>query len=917
MISEPGGCRRRFILFVSAHTIMLCIMKKDMKKIHLSLVHAAVGYNGKALIRDIEIGVDRGEIITLIGPNGAGKSTILRTITRQLKPVEGGIFLTEGNDQKNLEHFSPGELARRMAVVLTGRLQAELMTCRDVAAMGRYPYTGQMGILSEADERKVEQALAAVHALHLSERPFEAVSDGERQRILLARAICQEPEIIVLDEPTSFLDIRHKLELLSILHSMARKQGITVVMSLHEIDLAMKISDRVICVRGGEIFACGKPSEVLDDETVRRLYDLDPALGGFDTRTGSLQLCFAAGSSAPPAGLPEEVKGPAGPARPAQREKAAGSRQPSRQKTGIRIPRLMIAAPASGSGKTLITCGLLRLLQEKGLQPAAFKCGPDYIDPMFHRTVLGVPSRNLDTWFLPGKALSRSSYSVQWVLSHAVRRCGAEIALMEGVMGYYDGTGSSGTQASSRELALQTQTPAILVVDAKGMSRSIVPLLQGFVSCEKEERRIRGVILNRISAGMFPLMKKWIEEDTDLQVIGFVPQDRTIVWESRHLGLVRPEETAGIRDQIGYLASIMEKTIDVEALLALAQTAPPFKTSDIETAVTETEPAEAKNGKRETAQTETAQTETAKAFFSPEPVPNVVSFQACKTRPGKSTGPRIAVAMDEAFGFYYEDNFELLRECGADLVFFSPLHDKVFPPADGLILGGGYPELYAQTLAENASMKAQIRAGAAEGMPILAECGGFMYLQEYLEIPDPAEGKKPFPGEAPGRFSMCGILPGICRMTDHLVRFGYVELENREENPQSPEQSAGPGMRATNTAIGAAGSGIAAGTGYLKKGHRIRGHEFHYFDSTENGDACTAYKPGRTRSWGCMVVQGNIMAGFPHLYYRSDPAFAAGFVDRCRQYGDREGTEHGFVAAGSSKQNMGPADRGCRRSADR
>ncbi|MBE5998111.1 MAG: cobyrinate a,c-diamide synthase, partial [Sarcina sp.] len=557
----------------------------------------------------------------------------------------------------------------------------------------------------------------------------------------------------------------------------------------------------------------------------------------------------------------------------------------------MRIPRLMIAAPASGSGKTLITCGLLRLLQEKGLQPAAFKCGPDYIDPMFHRTVLGVPSRNLDIWFLPGKALSRSSYSVQWVLSHAVRRCGAEIALMEGVMGYYDGTGSSGTQASSRELALQTQTPAILVVDAKGMSRSIVPLLQGFVSCEKEERRIRGVILNRISAGMFPLMKKWIEEDTDLQVIGFVPQDRTIVWESRHLGLVRPEETAGIRDQIGYLASIMEKTIDVEALLALAQAAPPFKTSDIETAVTETEPAEAKNGKKETAQTETAQTETAKAFFSPEPVPNVVSFQACKTRPGKSTGPRIAVAMDEAFGFYYEDNFELLRECGADLVFFSPLHDKVFPPADGLILGGGYPELYAQTLAENASMKAQIRAGAAEGMPILAECGGFMYLQEYLEIPEPAEGKKPFPGEAAGRFPMCGILPGVCRMTDHLVRFGYVELENREENPQSPEQSAGPGMRATNTAIGAACSGIAAGTGYLKKGHRIRGHEFHYFDSTENGDACTAYKPGRTRSWGCMVVQGNIMAGFPHLYYRSDPAFAAGFVDRCRQYGDREGTE--------------------------
>ena len=257
-----------------------------MDKNHLQLDHLVVGYNGKALIHGIEIGVQRGEIVTLVGP---------KTITRQLLPVGGEIFLSDEEDSspKKLDRFSPADLARNMAVMLTGRLQTELMTCRDVTAMGRYPYTGRLGILSDADEQKVEAALAAVHAQGLSDRPFDAVSDGERQRILLARAICQEPKIIVLDEPTSYLDIRHKLELLSILHRMSREQGITVVMSLHEIDLAMKISDRIICVRGEEIFACGKPSEILDDETVRKLYDLDPALGRFDAKNGSLDLFFA------------------------------------------------------------------------------------------------------------------------------------------------------------------------------------------------------------------------------------------------------------------------------------------------------------------------------------------------------------------------------------------------------------------------------------------------------------------------------------------------------------------------------------------------------------------------------------------------------------------------------------------------
>ena len=271
---------------------------------YLELRGLAVGYNGKALIHGIEIGVKRGEIVTLVGPNGSGKSTILKTITSQLERISGQALLSG----KDIREYSRKELAEQMAVVLTGRLQTELMTCRDVAAMGRYPYTGRLGILSEQDERKVDEALAQVHAEHLAERSFDAVSDGERQRILLARAICQEPEIIVLDEPTSFLDIRHKLELLSILHRMAREQKIMVVMSLHEVDLAMKISDRILCVRGEEIFACGTPEEVLSDEVIRELYDLDPACGTFDALTGSVELpapggggaCRPEGSGGPP-----------------------------------------------------------------------------------------------------------------------------------------------------------------------------------------------------------------------------------------------------------------------------------------------------------------------------------------------------------------------------------------------------------------------------------------------------------------------------------------------------------------------------------------------------------------------------------------------------------------------------------------
>ena len=251
---------------------------------YLELKHLCVGYDRKPVISDINVSVRKGEIIALIGPNGAGKSTILKSLSRALPLLSGQVIL----DGKDLMDYSYRELSCKMAVILTDRIKAELMTCRDIVSTGRYPYTGRLGILSAQDEEKVTEALKAVHALDIGEKDFSRISDGQRQRILLARAICQEPEIILLDEPTSFLDVRHKLELLSILTRMARQKNITVITSLHEIDLAEKVADRIITVKGEEFFGFGAPGEIFDEESIRNLYEIDN--GFFDPLFGNIEL---------------------------------------------------------------------------------------------------------------------------------------------------------------------------------------------------------------------------------------------------------------------------------------------------------------------------------------------------------------------------------------------------------------------------------------------------------------------------------------------------------------------------------------------------------------------------------------------------------------------------------------------------
>ena len=252
----------------------------------------SVGYGGSVLIHDIEINIKAGEIVTLIGPNGSGKSTILKTVTKHLAAIKGDSFIADAS----VSSMSYKELSRKLAVVLTERIKGELLTCRDVVSTGRYPYTNTLGLLSPEDNEKVRSALERVHALDLADRDFTAISDGQRQRILLARAICQEPRIIVLDEPTSFLDIRHKLELLSILRSMAKESGITVMMSLHEIDLAQKISDKIMCVSGEVISHFGSPDEIFREEIINELYKISS--GAYNIIFGSVEL-------PPPAGEPE------------------------------------------------------------------------------------------------------------------------------------------------------------------------------------------------------------------------------------------------------------------------------------------------------------------------------------------------------------------------------------------------------------------------------------------------------------------------------------------------------------------------------------------------------------------------------------------------------------------------------------
>jgi len=454
-----------------------------------------------------------------------------------------------------------------------------------------------------------------------------------------------------------------------------------------------------------------------------------------------------------------------------------------------RCPRILLCAPASGGGKTTVTCAILQALMDRGQAPVAFKSGPDYIDPMFHSEIIGARSRNLDLFLMGAGAVRRSLWD---------NTAPDGVAVIEGAMGYYDGVAMS-TDASAYALAAATDTPAVLVLDARGRALSAAALVKGMAEF-RPDSRLRGVILNRISPMLYPRLKECIQAETGLTVYGFLPECPDCTLESRHLGLVTASEVAGLKEKLAALSRQAQQHIDLDGLLALARSAPALELPEVPL---------------------------------PEPVP---------------AGVRIAVARDEAFCFYYADALRLLERLGAELVEFSPMRDSALPAGvSGLYLGGGYPEVFAQKLAENTAMLDAVRAAVLGGMPTVAECGGFLYLHRTVED---ASGQRQWP--------MANVLDQTAWNSGKLGRFGYAEL--------------------------------TAGTDGLlcRAGQRLPAHEFHYWESSAPGTAFHAQKPRSSRGWDCAWHTPTLYAGFPHFHFCGAPEAARRFVSACAAYRDTE-----------------------------
>ena len=450
--------------------------------------------------------------------------------------------------------------------------------------------------------------------------------------------------------------------------------------------------------------------------------------------------------------------------------------------------RLMVAAPASGSGKTAVTCALLRAMQRRGFDPCAFKCGPDYIDPMFHRAALGVESRNLDL-FLSSERRAKELFA---------RACaGHGAAVVEGVMGYYDGLGGTTDRSSAWHAADTLGIATLLVLPARGASLTLAAQINGLKSF-RTNSHIAGVLLNECSAALFRTLRPVLERETGLPVLGCLPRLDAARIESRHLGLLTAGEINDLDTRLNALADALEENADLPRLLRLFDGAAPAA-------------------------------EAAREAVRP----------ACC---------RIAVAQDEAFCFTYAETLETLERCGAEIVPFSPLRDGALPEqVGGLYLPGGYPELYARALSENEPMRRAAADAIRGGMPTVAECGGFLYLGAALTTPEGA------------CFPMAGVLPGEASSAGRLTRFGYATL------------------RAESDSL------------LFRAGEEIPVHEFHHWESTENGEAFALTKPLTGKSWRGGFATSTLYAAFAHLYFAGRPELAERFAAAARRYGEENG----------------------------
>ena len=443
--------------------------------------------------------------------------------------------------------------------------------------------------------------------------------------------------------------------------------------------------------------------------------------------------------------------------------------------------QLVLAAPRSGSGKTTAACALLAAMRAQGMDPCAFKSGPDYIDPMFHRAALRVESHNLDLFFSTPETV-RLLYT-RYAAGHGA-------AVVEGAMGYYDGLGGVTDTASAWHLAHTLDLPTLLVVRPKGTSLTLAAELRGLAGF-RTPHHIAGILLNDCTESLYKLLAPMLEKETSLPVVGYLPPLPDAVIESRHLGLKTAAEVEHLQEKIALLSAAAQKTIDWDRLAALFDCP------------------------------------------APAPVPHPVS----------AVRVRLAVARDAAFCFTYAETLDALRDAGAELCFFSPLRDTALPAGiGGLYLPGGYPELHAKQLSANDAMRRSIQNAIAQGLPTVAECGGFLYLGQTL-------------ADADGTiYPMAGVLPGQGFRVGRLVRFGYATLT------------------------------AGADSMLFRKGEQLPVHEFHHWDTTENGAAFTAQK-ANGRQWQCGFAGAALYAGFPHLYWAGTP-LPQRFVDAACRYAE-------------------------------
>lgn len=428
-----------------------------------------------------------------------------------------------------------------------------------------------------------------------------------------------------------------------------------------------------------------------------------------------------------------------------------------------------------------MTCALLAALKQQGHTTCAFKCGPDYIDPMFHRAVLGVDSHNLDL-FLSDDITVRSLYA-RYTQGH-------DVAICEGVMGFYDGVGGTTTRASAWHLAEVLNLPVLLVLRPKGASLTLAATVQGLKTFRSNSHLV-GILLNDCKPMLYQTLAPMLEQETGLPVLGYLPPMEEARLESRHLGLYTAGEIDNLAARIRALSQQAEKTLNLSRIRALCMR--PDRLTD-------------------------------------------------KVRDSGSGVP-LAVARDEAFCFCYAETLDALRAAGAEPVFFSPLRDKTLPAGcAGLYLPGGYPELHAAELSRNEAMRKAVKKALQKGLPTVAECGGFLYLGQTME-------------DVKGTvWPMTGVLPGQGYRTGRLVRFGYAELTAKADSM------------------------------LLHAGESVPVHEFHYWDSTQNGTDCIAKKAFGRRQWECGFVSPNLFASFAHLYMAGAPQLAGRFVEAARQY---------------------------------